>query len=112
MFIATLCIFVKFKLFDPIPIIDCPDLCAWLLSRTFALEFIRGWPALLSLLPPPSAFYDPPLPRNPLKNDFLDMPLAIELITLMDPFPWFDSLDEPLMLIFGGGREILPLLPV
>jgi hypothetical protein len=61
----------------------------------------------------PSFLLDPALPRKPLKKDFLEIPLAIELITPRLPLPE----SRPLLLrveslepaLLGGGKEILPL---
>ena len=80
--------------------------CAPAPVEIFRLLFI-----LLSRLP--SFLLDPALPRKPLKKDFLEIPLAIELITPRLPLP--DS--RPLLLsveslepaLLGGGKEILPL---
>lgn len=75
------------------------------------MEIFRLLFILLSRLP--SFLLDPALPRKPLKKDFLEIPLAIELITPRLPLP--DS--RPLLLsveslepaLLGGGKEILPL---
>ena len=106
---ATLYILDMFKWFDPIPINDPALRCALVPVEILRLLFIP-----LSRLP--SFLLDPALPRKPLKKDFLEIPLAIELMTpkLPLPEPWpvlfsEESLEPPRIWELGGGKEILPL---
>ena len=76
--------FDMLRWFDPIPIRDPALRYALVPVEIFRLLFIP-----LSRLP--SFLLDQALPRNPLKKDFLEIPLAIELITpklpLADAWP-------------------------
>lgn len=109
-FIATLCMLDMLRWFDPIPIREPAFRYALDPVEILRLLFIP-----LSRLP--SFLLDPPLPRKPLKKDFLEIPLAIEFITPILPLPeqWpvlfnpVESLDPVRIWEFGGGKEILPL---
>lgn len=88
MFIATLYILDMFKWFDPIPIKDPALRWALVPVEIFRLLFIP-FSRLASFL------LDPALPRKPLKKDFFEIPLAIELMTPKLPLP------EPCPVLFN-----------
>ena len=74
----------------------------------FRLLFIA-----LSLELLPSLVLLPPLPRKPLKNDFLEIPLAIEFITPRLPLPSLfskvESFEFARICVLAGGNVILEL---
>ena len=92
-FWATDCIFDMFTV--PLPImVLLPALVDVLLIPLLFDDESRLWS------------FDPPLLKNPLKKDFLEIPSLIEFITPILPVP--DSLECPLVFEFGGGNETLP----